>query len=105
MKKKVNRKIPNKTRKTVKRQVVTEGQKRFSLHHLFIKLSCRRLWIWVVATMKIFFILLKTNGQDFRYINTLVIGSIIISVAYFLSDSIDQIAVIVANRTDVKIGK
>ena len=79
-------------------------KKKWCPHRWLIKLTCRKFMVWSVSQAFIFIVLLRNGfSQDYKYINTLAIGSIIISVCYFLAESIDSIADKLVERTTLSI--
>ena len=75
---------------------------KFSLHKFFIKATSRKLWIWILSSYFIHKILILNGDKD--YFIYLIIGWIIISVMYFLHDSINELLKMIINKMDIKIG-
>ena len=79
-------------------------ENKFSLQKLLIKLSCRKLWVWFEFAIITFILLLKANGHDHQWINTLMVGKIIVCVAFILGNASEKITEILANRTNINLG-
>ena len=81
-----------------------EDNNRFSLHKLLIKLSCRKLWVWSAWTIIAIFRFLIIDNNDLDWIKTFIHWFGGISLGFMISNVLDKIAVILANKTDIKIG-
>ena len=80
--------------------------KKFSGHHLAIKFSCRKLWIWITSTVLVFTVI-NVSGMFESVMKILAIGWVVISGVYFIGDCIvDAIVKAVGNiNTNINLGR
>ena len=62
--------------------------KKFNFQCLFIKLSSRKLWVWLLSSFFIYKILLQNHDKS--YFIHMVVGQIIISVIYLIGTPIEK---------------
>ena len=80
---------------------------KFNLQHLIIKLTSRKLWIWIITTL-FTYRLLMLDGEHSWFIPLIIVWGVI-SFVYLAGDVlIDAISELVKNgklTIDTKIGK
>ena len=77
------------------------GEK-FSFQKLFIKLSSRKLWIWVASTLVIRDLLNKA-GEEQAYYLAIAIGWVLLSIVYMVGGPLEQALSLAVSRMELKI--
>ena len=78
--------------------------KKFSFQVLWIKLSCRKLWVWAMFTVIVVFVLIVQNGDDYQWVNTLIHWYGVITLAFLLGNNTEKIAETIAGNTNINVG-
>ena len=74
---------------------------KFSFDKLFIKLSSRKLWVWVVSTLIIREILNKTEAEK-MYFLAIAIGWVVLSMVYMIGGPLEQALSLAVSKMELK---
>jgi len=77
------------------------GEK-FSFHKLFIKLTSRKFWVWVVSTLVIREILNKTEPEKVYYLALAVIWGVL-SIVYMIGGPLEQALSLAVSKMELRI--
>ena len=77
------------------------GEK-FSFQKLFIKLSSRKFWVWVVSTLVIREILNKTDAEKAYYLAIAIIWGVL-SIVYMIGGPLEQALSLAVSKMELKI--
>ena len=75
---------------------------KFSFNKLFIKLSSRKLWVWVVSTLIIWKLLNKTGAEQIYYL-AIAIGWVALSMVYMIGGPLEQALSLAVSKMELKI--
>jgi len=75
---------------------------KFSFQKLFIKLSSRKLWVWVVSTLIIREMLNKAGAEQAYYL-AIAIGWVALSMVYMVGGPLEQALSLAVSRMELKI--
>ena len=75
---------------------------KFSFHKLFIKLSSRKLWVWIVSTFFVREILNKTATEKI-YSLVIAVAWLVLSIVYMIGEPLEQAISLAVSKMELRI--